>query len=306
MGFSKFMGDMRLSVKRHSPQLMFIAGTGCMVMSIVSAFKARPKYDEIMAERDRELAKRKKAIDIADSMEDGDEKYPEENRLIDRVRIGMVTGMKVAVAFWKVVAFGGAALGFFFGYGRIYKGWFLGASAAATAANKRLRALEAATLAEVGEDKMEDIKNKVFADAVEERYEVDEEGKRHIKGDLDPKDMIKWFDELCPLWREDDPDANYNCLLAKEKILDIQLQAKGHLFANEIWHELELPETTYGATWGILRDQPDGSRKHLDLGLRDGRDPGVRNFVNGYEDVFLIRPNFEDHPIINYVGYKEK
>jgi hypothetical protein len=285
---------------------MFIAGTGCMVMSIVSAFKARPKYDEIMAERDRELAKRKKAIDIADSMEDGDEKYPEENRLIDRVRIGMVTGMKTAVAFWKVVAFGGAALGFFFGYGRIYKGWFLGAASAATLANKKLRAFEAATLAEVGEDKMKDIKNKVFADAVEERYETDEEGKRHVKENSPTRGMIKWFDELCPLWREGDPDANYTCLQNIEKTCDIRLQAQGYLFANEIWDELHLPRTTYGNTWGILRDQPDGSRKHVDFGLRDGRDPAVRNFVNGIEDHFLIKPNFEDQPIIMEVGYEEE
>lgn len=302
MGFTQFIGGMRLSMKKHSPELMFIAGTVSMGAAIVSAFKARPKYEEVIEWRRNELKARRRAIEIANDMEDGEDKYPVENRVADRVAIGLKTGLKMAVVFWKTVAFAGAAVGFFFGYGRIYKGWFLASAAMAEATSKKLKALEAATLAEVGQEKMQDIKNRVYKDAVEDHYDIDEEGNRVASDDTDDKyRFCKWFDEMNQWFKEGDPEANLNWLKAQLKVLNVRLQAKGYLLGNEIWEQLDMQKTEDGAIYGILAKKPDGTTNILDFGLYDGRDPGARNFINGYEDVFLIRPNFDERPIIDRI-----
>ena len=304
MGFQRFIGGMRLSMKKHSPELMFIAGTLSMGAAIVSAFKARPKYDEVMENHKNELARRRSAIEIANAREDGDEVYPVENRLGDRIAIGMKTGMKLAVVFSKTALLGGVALGFFFGYGKIYKTWFAAAAAKAAMESKKFKALQAATLAEVGEEGMEDIKNRVFKEAAEDHFAIDEEGNRAVVISLDPNDdyrFCKWFDETNPWFREGDPEANLNYLNNKLKLLNVRLQAKGYLLGNEVWDELRLPKTDYGATYGILATKPDGTTNALDFGLYDGRNPSARNFVNGYEDTFLIRPNFDDEPIVGRI-----
>lgn len=304
MSLSRFMGRVRLSMRNHSPQIMFIGGTIAMGAAIVEAFKARPKYDEVIEEYHQMTAKQKRAAEIADDQEDGDEIYPAERRLGDKIHDGLVTGMKLAVVFGKVIAFGGIALGCFFGYGRIYRGWFVASAAVAEGATRKLKALEAATVAEVGKDKMQDIKDRMFKEEAEKRYSVDEDGKREIKDADVPTDhpsFIKWFDEANPDFKKGDPEANLSYLLNKCELLNIRLQAKGHLMANEVFQELKMQKTTWGQTYGIPAENEDGTTNALDFGLYNGKDPAARNFVNGYEDVFLLNFNFDPKPIVGRV-----
>lgn len=305
MSLSRFMGRVRLSMRNHSPQIMFIGGTIAMGAAIVEAFKARPKYDEVIEEYHQMAAKQKRAAEIADDQEDGDEIYPAERRLGDKIHDGLVTGMKLAVVFGKVIAFGGIALGCFFGYGRIYRGWFVASAAVAEGATRKLKALEAATVAEVGKDKMQDIKDRMFKEEAEKRYSVDEDGKREIKDADVPTDcpsFIKWFDEANPDFKKGDPEANLSYLLNKLELLNIRLQAKGHLMANEVFQELKMQKTTWGQNYGILAKNEDGTTNVLDFGLYNGKDPAARNFVNGYEDVFLLNFNFDPKPIVGRVA----
>lgn len=305
MSLSRFMGRVRLSMRNHSPQIMFIGGTITMGAAIVEAFKARPKYDEVIEEYHQMAAKQKRAVEIADDQEDGDEIYPAERRLGDKIHDGLVTGMKLAVVFGKVIAFGGIALGCFFGYGRIYRGWFVASAAVAEGATRKLKALEAATVAEVGKDKMQDIKDRMFKEEAEKRYSVDEDGERIIKDADVPTDcpsFIKWFDEANPDFKKGDPEANLSYLLNKLELLNIRLQAKGHLMANEVFQELKMQKTTWGQNYGILAENEDGTTNTLDFGLYNGKDPAARNFVNGYEDVFLLNFNFDPKPIVGRVA----
>lgn len=305
MSLSRFMGRVRLSMRNHSPQIMFIGGTIAMGAAIVEAFKARPKYDEVIEEYHQMAAKQKRAAEIADDQEDGDEIYPAERRLGDKIHDGLVTGMKLAVVFGKVIAFGGIALGCFFGYGRIYRGWFVASAAVAEGATRKLKALEAATVAEVGKDKMQDIKDRMFKEEAEKRYSVDEDGERIIKDADVPTDhpsFLKWFDEANKdNFKKGDPDANLNYLLNKLELLNIRLHAKGYLMANDVFQELKMQKTTWGQIYGILAENEDGTKNYLDFGLYDGKDPAARNFVNGYEDVFLLNFNFDPKPIVGRV-----
>ena len=299
MGFSQFIGAVKLSTRRHAPEIMYIAGAVSMVGAIVSAFKARPKYEEIMEDHKRRVARRLEAEELAD--EAPDDIYPDEYRIRDRIRDGLVTGMKLAVCFWKVVAFGGAALAFFFMHGKIYKTWFLSAAAVANEASKKLKALEAATAAEIGKDKVQDIKDRMFNEAAEEHEQL----KNGVLIDEEKYPFAKWFDDLNPNWR-DDADANRTWLTNVLKILNVRLQAQGYLFANEVWKELNMPLSEYGWTYGIMAKNPDGTTNALTFGMFDGKDPAARNFITGYEPNFLINPNFDPLPIITRVGYTKK
>ena len=302
MGLKAIAGAVKLGAKRHAPEIMYGAGAVSMIAAIVCAFKARPRYEEILEDHRNRVAKQKLAEEKAD--EAPDDIYPDNRRLGDRIHDGIVTGMKMAVCFWKVVAFGGAALGFFFMHGKIYKGWFLGAAAAASEASRKLKVLEAATAAEVGEQKLQDIKDRVFAETVEEKRmaedgNLSEEDYEVIQDD---KRFVKFFDDNNPNWR-DDAEANYNWLRAKERTLNVRLQAQGYLFANDVWKELNMPLTEYGQIYGIMAKDKHGITQALDFGMLDGKDPGARNFKNGYESTFMINPNFDPEPIVGKVNY---
>ena len=296
MSIGNLLGGMKLSMKNHSPELFMIAGTGAMVCSIVSAFKARPRYEEIMEEHKKNEEMRKKALEAADSREDGEEIYTPQQRTGDAIANKVKTGMKVAVCFAKTIAWAGLAFACFNKAARIYRGWFVGAAAAAESASKKLYMFEAAAMSEVGKEKLQDIKDKMVVDETEAHAKEveDPECAMPIDG---VNGMVKWFDELNPNWR-DDPEANRTFLRGVQEGLNVRLQSQGYLLANDVWRELQMPVTEYGQIYGILAKNPDGTTNCLDFGIMDGHDPAARWFVNGYEANFLIKPNFDPVPII--------
>jgi hypothetical protein len=72
--------------------------------------------------------------------------------------------------------------------------------------------------------------------------------------------------------------------------------------ANTVFQELKMQKTTWGQNYGILAKNEDGTTNVLDFGLYNGKDPAARNFVNGYEDVFLLNFNFDPKPIVGRVA----
>jgi hypothetical protein len=63
------------------------------------------------------------------------------------------------------------------------------------------------------------------------------------------------------------------------------LQARGHVFLNEVYDALGIPRSQAGAVVGWVRGQGDG---YIDFGLFNSENDRARDFVNGYERSILL------------------
>ena len=134
-------------------------------------------------------------------------------------------------------------------------------------------------------------KNGIHKETYEE-VEVDEKGKsktvqktRVTQDPNGPSIYAKFFDESNPNW---DKDAQYNFmfLLSQQRYFNNILQAKGHVFLNEVYDALGFEHTRAGAVVGWYLGNGDSV---VDFGIFDGENPKKRDFVNGYERSIIPR-----------------
>lgn len=91
--------------------------------------------------------------------------------------------------------------------------------------------------------------------------------------DSDYSVYARWFDAESPAWTK---NPGYNLMFIKEqqRYANDMLKVKGHLFLNEVYEMLGMPQTASGQVVGWIYDENDP----VDFGLMNERN---RNFVNG-------------------------
>lgn len=124
-----------------------------------------------------------------------------------------------------------------------------------------------------------------------EETTVDEKGKEKVtvkKGyELREGDIV--FDELSPNWSRN-PVDNLTFLRSTEQMMNDILNARGHLFLNEVYDALGYPHTTQGAVVGWLRNDGVG---YVDFGIYDILNEAKRDFINHVEAVVPLNFNYD-------------
>lgn len=97
-----------------------------------------------------------------------------------------------------------------------------------------------------------------------------------------------------------EPEYDLTFLRLMEKECNQQLQMDGYLLLSDVYKKLDIPITKASLVAGWVYDSNDDISDHyVDFGLYDRTRPGVRRFVNGYEDVILLdfncAANIADH-----------
>lgn len=101
----------------------------------------------------------------------------------------------------------------------------------------------------------------------------------------------KFFDQFCPNFVR---NAEYNMIFlrAQQNYANDMLQARGHVFLNEIYDALGIPRTGAGAAVGWVHGK--GGDDYIDFGIFDDKtNDRVRDFVNGREDAILLDFNVD-------------
>lgn len=165
--------------------------------------------------------------------------------------------------------------------------------AAYSVLDKSYAAYRKKVIAELGEDKdrefryptetykhvIVDDKGKVLTDSEKTRIRLD-----NLSG------YARFFDELCESWKPQ-PEFNLIFLRAQQNWANDILQARGHLFLNEVYDMLGIPRTKAGAVVGwTISNSGDN---YVDFGLFDGDNPAARDFVNGREGAILLDFNVD-------------
>lgn len=250
-----------MKLKKHSPEILVVAGIAGTVVSAVLACKATTKVAEILDET-------KGTLDtIHDGMETGainGQEYTTEDGKKDTVVVYAQTGMKLAKLYAPAIILGTLSITSILASNNILRKRNVALGAAYAAIDKSFKEYRGRVIERFGEQVDTELKYGIKAKKFEE-IEVDPEtGKeKKVKKTVmvaDPNlqsDYAVYFDSKSRNY-ETNPDYNRMFLKAQQAFANDKLQTRGHLFLNEVLDDLDLPRTPAGQIVGWTKDGPDG------------------------------------------------
>lgn len=250
-----------MKLKKHSPEILVVAGIAGTVVSAVLACKATTKVAEILDET-------KGTLDtIHEGMETGainGQEYTTEDGKKDTVVVYAQTGMKLAKLYAPAIILGTLSITSILASTNILRKRNVSLGAAYAAIDKSFKEYRGRVIERFGEQVDTELKYGIKAKKFEE-IEVDPEtGKeKKVKKTVmvaDPNlqsDYAVYFDSKSRNY-ETNPDYNRMFLKAQQAFANDKLQTRGHLFLNEVLDDLDLPRTPAGQIVGWTKDGPDG------------------------------------------------
>ena len=250
-----------MKLKKHSPEILVVAGIAGTVVSAVLACKATTKVAEILDET-------KGTLDtIHEGMETGainGQEYTNDDGKKDTVVVYAQTGMKLAKLYGPAIFLGTLSITSILASNNILRKRNVALGAAYAAIDKSFKEYRGRVIERFGDQVDTELKYGIKAKKFEE-IEVDPEtGKeKKVKKTVmvaDPNlqsDYAVYFDSKSRNY-ETNPDYNRMFLKAQQAFANDKLQTRGHLFLNEVLDDLDLPRTPAGQIVGWTKDGPDG------------------------------------------------
>ena len=251
-----------MKLKKHSPEILVVAGVVGTVASAVIACKATTKVSRINEEA-------KDSIDtIHESAEKGvtpaGETYSVEDSKKDLSIVYVQTGIKYAKLYAPAVILGTLSITSILASNNILRKRNIALGAAYAAIDKSFKEYRGRVIERFGEQVDHELKYNLKAKKFEE-IEVDPEtGKeKKVKKTVtvaDPNlqsDYAVYFDQKSRNY-ETNMDYNRMFLKAQQQFANDKLQTRGHIFLNEVLDDLDLPRSPAGQIVGWTADGPDG------------------------------------------------
>lgn len=283
-------GRQLLIARKHSPTILFVAGTVGIVATVIVASRATLKLDEILTEAEKTRGQ------IEETQHP---RYTEDDRAKDLIKLKLNTMVEITKLYAPSVILGAASIAALTGSHVVLNRRHAGVIAAYAALDKGFREYRARVVGELGEDK-----DREFRYGYEER-EIVEEGKNgpvvkyHKRVGINGASIYaKFFDEGSENW---DKRAGYNLMFlrATQAQMNNRLHSHGYVFLNEVYEALGLKRTPQGQMVGWVLDGGN-SDNYIDFGCFDGTNQQFRDYVNGWNSAILLDFNV-DGPIFNQI-----
>lgn len=291
---TSIVGRKGLVIKKHSPEILMVAGVVGVITGTVMACKATLKVDEVLDETNNKIERIKKAKAMSDNDEIVKGEYTEEDYKKDMTIAYVQTGAELVKLYAPAVIITVAALGCVIGSHNIMKKRNLALMAAYTAIEKSFNSYRRRVVEEFGTEKDYMYKNGIRKETVD-NIEIDEKGKKHkVKEDvytIDPNNpslYARFFDESSVNWTKT-PEYNFSFLKITESYMNDLLNMRGHVFLNEVYDAIGIPRTQAGAVVGWVKGN---GADYIDFGIFGDSDT-KRDFVNGYERSILLDFNVD-------------
>lgn len=251
-----------MKLKKHSPEILIVAGVVGTVASAVIACKATTKVNRIIDDAKGDID------DIHEAIENGvtkaGETYAIEDSKKDLVIVYTQTGVKLVKLYAPAVILGTFSIASILASNNILRKRNVALGAAYAAIDKSFKDYRGRVIERFGEQVDTELKYGIKAKKFEE-VEVDPEtGKeKKVKKTImvaDPNlqsDYAVYFDNKSRNY-ETNQDYNYMFLKAQQQFANDKLQTRGHLFLNEVLDDLDLPRTPAGQIVGWTKNGPDG------------------------------------------------
>ena len=293
---SSSFNKMGFQIKKHSPEILVVAGVVGVVASAVMACKATIKVSEIL-ENSKEAIN---SIHDCAANKSLAEEYTPEDAKKDLAIVYVQTGIKLAKLYAPAVALGALSLGSILASNNILRKRNVALAAAYATVDKGFKEYRNRVVERFGEEVDRELRHNIKAKKIE-KIVIGEDGKeKKVKETIQVaenpntySDYARFFDDGCTGW-EKDSEYNLMFLRAQQQYANDKLRANGHLFLNEVYDMLGIPRTKAGQVVGWVYDaeNPIGDN-YVDFGIYDIHRETVRNFVNGYERTILLDFNVD-------------
>lgn len=283
-------------VKKHSPEILIVAGVVGTVASAVMACKATTKLNTILDET-------KKDVDVIHKgMENGEihgVPYTQENGKKDLTITYAHTGLKLAKLYAPSVVLGALSITSILASHNILQKRNVALAAAYATIDQSFKDYRGRVVERFGKELDKELRYNIKAKEIEETV-VDEDGKeKKVKKTVDVidpntySDYARVFDDGCLGW-EKDAEFNFMYLKHQQNYANELLRSKGHLFLNEVYDMLGIPRSKAGQIVGWVYDEDNPNVDNfVDFGIFDVDRPKVRDFINGYERVIILDFNVD-------------
>ncbi|MBO5906186.1 MAG: hypothetical protein J6Q84_07200 [Kiritimatiellae bacterium] len=298
-GVSRAFYKTGFQLKKHSPEILAVAGTVGVVASAVLACKATLKVTDVISESKKTIEEIHTATEKG-ATADGRE-YTAEDSKKDLTITYAHTGVKLAKLYGPAVILGAASLGCMLTSHGILRKRYIATAAAYATIDKSFKEYRGRVVDRFGKEIDRELRHNIKVKEVEEVV-VDENGKeKKVKttvNELDPRnvsDYARFFDEYCAGWTKD-PGYNLTFLKMQQAEASKRLEREGYLFLNEVYEMLGIPKSKAGQVVGWRYDPKDPTiDSFVDFGIYDGyyNNARRRDFVNGRERSILLDFNVD-------------
>lgn len=284
-------------LKKHSPEILAVAGTVGVVASAVMACKATTKLHDILEDSKNQV---NQVHEVLENKSIPAEKYSEEDGKKDIAVIYTQTTLKVIKLYAPAVILGALSLTSILTSNKILRNRNIALAAAYTAVDKGFKEYRANVIERFGKDLDRELRFNVKAKEIEETVANDNGEEETVKkvvneATIGKSEYARFYDDGCKGW-EKDPEYNLMFLRHVQDYLNDLLRSRGHVFLNEAYDQLGIPRTKAGAVVGWVYNEKDPvGDNYIDFGIYDPNDEKARDFVNGYERVILLDFNVDGY-----------
>lgn len=280
-----------MKVRKHSPEILVVAGIAGIIVSSIKACKATIKATEVLSDTKEKIDKVHTAtvMGVTESLET----YTEEDSRKDLATIYIQTGVKITKLYAPSIILGGMSIASILTGNNILRKRNLALSAAYVTVDESFKNYRDRVIEKFGEKTDRELRYGIKAKKFEEVETDSNTGKeKKVKKTIevsDPNlksDYAVYFDSRSRNF-DKDPYCNRMFLKAIESYANDKLCAQGHLFLNEVLDELDIPRTQAGQIVGWTSNGPDG---YVNFRITEVE----RETENGYhEPVFVLDFNVE-------------
>lgn len=288
-------------LKKHSPEILMVAGVAGTVVSAVMACKATLKVREVLDET-------KNNVDMihdcaADQSLQESGKYTDEDAKKDLTIVYTKTAIDLIKLYGPSVILGALSITCIFTSNNILRKRNIALAAAYATLDGSFKDYRKRVVDRFGEVVDRELKTGIKAKTIEEEVVDEETGEIktvektiNVIEDDDVNqysEFARFFDDGCTGWSKD-PEYNLMFLRAQQNYANDLLRSRGYVFLNEVYRMLGIPDSQAGQIVGWVYDPKDPNRdNYISFGIYDLHKPKNRDFVNGYERTILLDFNVD-------------
>lgn len=293
MDIKKTLMKTSLKLKKHSPEILIVAGVIGTVASTVMACKATTKLGEIMDNAKDDIEAVHEAVEHP---EDLPQKYTAEDGKKDLTIVYTQTALRVAKLYLPAVALGALSLTAIIKSHDILKKRNVALAAAYTAADKGFKEYRNRVVERFGNDVDKELRYNVKAKEFERKV-VNDDGTEetvvetvNVASIDEVSDFARYFNKDCAGW-SDNAEKNLFFLKRQQDFANELLETKGYLFLNEVYSMLGIPQSKAGQAVGWAYDKDVVAK--IDFGIYTINREENQQFVNGLEKNVLLDFNVD-------------
>lgn len=284
-------------LKKHSPEILVVAGVVGVVASGVLACKATLKVNEVVDKSKKEIDK----IHIASEKgkTNAGEVYTQEDAKKDLTIVYVQTGVKFAKLYGPSIALGALSIASIFASHKILRNRNTALIAAYAAVENGFKDYRDRVIDRFGKELDKELKYGIRAKEIEEKVANEDGSETTVKRTVEVVDpnlhspYAKFFDDGCTGWEK---NAEYNLMFLKRQQAHANdlLREQGYLYLNDVYAMLGIPKTKAGQVVGWVYDEQDPiGDNFVDFGIYDLYNDKARDFVNGLERTILLDFNVD-------------